>query len=365
MKVLHVCETALGGIGTHLNDLLLLQFDVLGQDNVALLGPREHMAQIPDIPAGRLYSYHRPSRWRGLPTFVFFFIKTVLSFRPDIVHAHSTFAGFLARLIAPFLRVPVVYCPHGWAMERNQPAYVRRLISFAEWSLSFLSARIVAVSENERQRGLAIGIAPEKIVTVHNGLRPQPPVFTPVTWEDKRLKVLYVGRLDRQKGIDVLLRAIKGLEDRLSVRIVGDVVVGSERVSFEDYAHVDPLGWASVEEVNAQLAACDVVAMPSRWEGLPIVALEAMRLGKPVIASRAGGIPEVVFDGETGLLFDVEDDQAMRRLLLSVDAESCRKMGALGEARFKERFLAAQTYRKIMDLYEEILASRGHDGCFC
>ncbi len=359
MKILHACETVLGGVGTHLNELIHLQSKTLGADHVSLLGPRQHMSQVPDVLESQTFTYSRPTRLLGLPLFVLALIRAVFLFRPNVIHAHSTFAGFLTRLIAPFMGVPTVYCPHGWAMDRQQPSIVRKAIAFTEKTLSLLSARIVAVSHHERARGIEIGIKPEKIVTVHNGLRPTPPPFTPTVWQDSRLKVVYVGRLDKQKGIDVLLKAIKGLEDKLSVRIVGDVVVGCESFSFADYPHVEPLGWVDISEANAQIAACDVVAMPSRWEGLPIVALEAMRLAKPLIATRVGGIPETVEDGKTGFLFDAEDSATLRELLLSVDPPRCAVMGQAAQRKFNDEFLAVQTYKALFKIYEDACGRKG------
>jgi len=359
MKILHVCETALGGVGTHLNELIPLQLASGGQDQIILLAPRGHLALLTDIPPLALRTFWRPSRLLSLPFLAVRFIGAVVRFRPDIVHVHSTVAGIIVRLIAPFFQLKVIYCPHSWAMDREQSALMVRVISFVERALAKVTARIVAVSENERQRGLQIGIPAHKIITVLNGIKSQPPEYPPVEWTDPRLKLLFVGRLDRQKGIDVLLKAIDGLEDKVVVRVIGDRVVGDKHESFAAYPHVEHLGWLNSAAVNAQLAACDLVVMPSRWEGLPIVGLEAMRARKPLVAASVGGIPELVEEGKTGLLFPSDDHEALRRLLLHVERPVLRAMGEAAYQRFVDGFTAPNMAASIIAIYHSISANAG------
>lgn len=356
MKVLHVCETMLGGVGTYQNELVSLQQGLWGVERVRFLGPQQDLVQVPDIAPASIDTFFRRSRLAGLPNLAWAFVRVVRSFRPDVIHVHSTFAGLIVRFIAPFFGIPVLYCPHGWAIDRYRSSFVQKSIALIESMLARVSAGLIAVSEAERRRGIASGIDPQKITVILNGLRSSPPAFQRVEWQDQRLKVLFVGRLDRQKGIDVLLRAVKDLSDQVALRIIGDSVADGDALSLAAYPHVSALGWQKMPEVAAHMQACDVVVMPSRWEGLPLVALEAMRLSKPVIGADVGGMGEVIQDGETGFLFPVEDHNKLRQLLLGLNTEQCAIMGAKAQQRFMDHFTADRVCAEVTALYEKVLA---------
>lgn len=355
MKILHVCETMRGGVGTYQNEIVPLQQEELGASQIAVLVPREDLAQIPAIARESVHAFDRPSRIIGFFRLARAFFRLARRFRPDVVHVHSTCAGFVVRPLAAFLRLPVVYCPHGWAMERYKLSFARRGVGFIEKMLSFLCARIVAVSEAEALCGIEYGIASRKMEVILNGLKPQPPVHDLSVWTDERVKLLFVGRLDRQKGIDILLRAIHGLQDRVSLRVVGDAVAEKEARVPVSADHVSFLGWKSLSGVASQMESCDVLVAPSRWEGLPLVVLEAMRLAKPVIGADVGGMSEAIVNGQTGFLFEAEDVDALRALLASLDKTTLKKMGDAARERFLSRFTAEKTHNVLMRLYGDIV----------
>ncbi|MGE4351174.1 MAG: glycosyltransferase family 4 protein [Bdellovibrionales bacterium] len=350
MKILHVCETVIGGTGTYLNELIpLLQRD-LGDANVRLVAPLEHLFQTPSIPHSTISLFHRPSRLRGLPFLCAAFLKEIRTFKPDIVHAHSSFAGVIARLIAPFFGIPVIYCPHGWATDRQQSGLSLTLTSCTERWLAKISSKIIAISAYERQRGIDLGIPADKIITIHNGLHEQAPAHEPIGWHDERLKVLFVGRLDKQKGADILLEATADLQSKVCVSIIGDSVVG-HGAALKIGPHVKAHGWLNRSAVCAFMADCDVVVVPSRWEGFGLVALEAMRLGKPVIASRVGGLTELVIDGKTGFLVAPEKAQDLAKLLQKTDKTTLAEMGKAGHDHFIKNFTAERMAHAVIDVY--------------
>ena len=353
LKILHVGESVKGGAGTHLNELIPVQMHHLGDSQVVVLVPQEHMSHLRNVAHHNIRTFSRPSRLRSLPSLVLAVVKTLAEVKPDIIHAHSTVAGVVVRVIGFFFRVPVVYCPHGWAMDMEQSALKRRVITLVEFGLSFFCKIIIAISEYERRRGMAFGIPAAKIVTIHNGICRDAPTIQPAEWPDNRLKVLFVGRLDRQKGVDVLLKAIEGLNDCVTVKVIGDRVAGGKAVDFSKHPHVELLGWLSLNDVAANMMACDVVVMPSRWEGLPFVAIEAMRLSKPVIASSVGGLPEIVVNRETGILFPSEDAEALHGILVDASVSQLKRMGKAGRTRFLRYFVADKMCAEIWQVYKE------------
>ncbi|NML17770.1 glycosyltransferase [Azohydromonas caseinilytica] len=356
MKVLHVAESIKGGCGTYLDEIVPLQVQALGERQVRCLVPREHAAQLPRVEPGLVRTFGRPGRAAGLPRLARELTRLVDEWQPDLIHAHSTFAGAVSRALSVARRLPpIVYCPHGWVFDVEQPRLMRWATESAERLMAPRSARIVAISDAERRRGEAAGIPAERLVVVPNGIHAKAPMQRAV-WPMPRLRVLFVGRLDRQKGVDVLIEAARDLGDKVSVRIVGDAVVAGGRPAPNgDARHIEFLGWMDSAGVAAQINACDVVVMPSRWEGFGLVAVEAMRAGKPVWASAVGGLREVVADGFTGRLFPVGDAAALRTLLRQADRAALRRMGAAGRERFLAHYTSDRTHQALLRLYADVL----------
>lgn len=158
--------------------------------------------------------------------------------------------------------------------------------------------------------------------------------------------LLFVGRLRIRKGVEVLLEALGGLREEgmeLPLVVAGD---GEHRAMLERRAGelglesaVAFLGRCSAEEVRGLLERARVLVVPSIYEGMPLVVLEAMEAGLPVVASAVSGIPEVVVDGETGWLVPPENPPALAAALRAAwDPEEARRRGAAGKARVEERF---------------------------
>lgn len=172
------------------------------------------------------------------------------------------------------------------------------------------------------------------------------------TWSPPRL--LLVGRLVHQKGVDLLLDALAGLKEHIwYLTLVGD---GPQRPHLEAQVarlalqeRVDFSHWLEGEALVRAYQQANLFVFPSRHEGMPNVVLEAMSAGLPVVASRIAGNEELVVDGETGLLVPPEDVDALRRALktLLLDADLRQRMGTAGRARVEEKFSwrrSAQSY---------------------
>jgi len=363
MKGLHVAETIKGGIATYLNDLVPLQQADDAFEDVRVLAPRQHLEEIPLIPSSSRVEFKRLSRAAGVFGLATVFIRELYRNKPDIIHVHSTFAGIIARVAA--LLVPsfpaIVYCPHGWGFDRGGSAFLRGTIRLLEVALASRANKIVAISSHEFARGLAIGIASKRMTVIRNGRREEQTVAKPSgdsLWRDNRRKVLFVGRLDVQKGIDILLKAVDGLEQSIAVYVIGEKVVSRISMAAATFDHVRYLGWRDTQTVSSYLTACDVVVMPSRWEGFGLVALEAMRAGKPVIASAVGGLMDIVVDGETGCLIPPEDVGALRAALLRLSDQELAAMGARGLRRFTSFFTIERVHREVKNLYSQILTEK-------
>ena len=171
------------------------------------------------------------------------------------------------------------------------------------------------------------------------------------------------GRLVELKGIEYLLSAFSALKQEfpnLRLEIAGS---GPQREKLEALAaqsglrdHVKFLGW--IDDISSILSRWDIFVMPSLEEGFPIAALDAMAAGLPLIATRVGGVPELIEDGTTGWLVpprDVESLTSRLRILLS-DPELRVKMGDSGYARVRDHFSTAQMTERFAELYDELLS---------
>jgi glycosyltransferase involved in cell wall biosynthesis len=366
VRVLHVAESIKGGVGTYLNQIVPRQVEALGAGSVRVIVPRQHAVQIPDIDPDRVALFDRPGRSAGsLLALARCIVREVRAFRPDVIHAQSTFAGALVRMIYGLHPggPRIVYCPHGWVFDvQSGGRALSRVGEIGERLLGRLADKIVAISEYEAREAVRIGIAPQRLRIVLNGTRAEAPAPAPVAWEDSRRKVLFVGRLDRQKGFDLLLAAIEGHEADFHVRAVGEKILSDGAPGQSDAPNVELLGWRTEAEIEALFRQADVVVMPSRWEGFGLVAIEAMRAGRPVFASRVGGLPEIVQDGVTGILFPAEDVARLRQALLSVPAERLAEMGRAGRRAFLDRFTIDRTHESLLSVYRELLGPRADQG---
>jgi glycosyltransferase involved in cell wall biosynthesis len=359
LKVLHVAQTAQGGVASYLEEIMPLQAAIYGPDSVRAVLPAEHAAAYPGLlprwlltfpaAAGRLLS-----TWRMTATA----LRAIREWRPDVVHLHSTFAGLAMRPLLQFFgaRPVIVYCAHGWSFDRRAGRLQLWMFERVERALSRLCDSIVCVSHKDFERGSSAGIPQDKMMVVLNGIADRTGAgLQPMSeaWPHTGLKVLFVGRLDTQKGVDVLLGAMRQLGARASAIVVGSAIVGDAKAHTAP-ANVKVLGWLPRDQIERLYASADVLVMPSRWEGLPIVALEAMRAGLPVIATRVGGIPEVVEDGVTGKLIDADAPAQLVAVLSTLDPDTLHAMGTRARERFLKTFQIPRVVNELDTLYREL-----------
>ena len=356
-RVLHVTESAFGGVGSYLNQILPALPHAM-----RLVIPETDRLMVPDVPPGQIVGYRREGRsLRSLARLARTVLATGRHWRPDVVHLHSTFAGLVLRpLLVVTRRVwgwpdHVVYTAHGWAFDITGSPGRARMVAWVERMLAHVTDRIVTLSRRETETCLAYGFPPEKLVLIYNGIADRPPA-PPAPWPDARRKVLFVGRFDRQKGLDVLFEALRPHQDTLVARCVGASVVGGGMPA-DLPPNVELIGWQSAAEIGALMAACDLVVMPSRWEGFGLVAVEAMRAARMIVASNVGGLPEVVADGVTGRIIPAEDATALAEAMLADDAATRAAMGRAGRARFEALFTRERSAAAVSEIYAALRAS--------
>ena len=219
--------------------------------------------------------------------------------------------------------------------------------------------RIVAVSRTTKRDITVLGIPSHKVSIVPNGIDRPPSV--PVTRDTQRLHLLFVGCLGQRKGLEYLITAMRQLrEERVVLHIVGS----AEDETYFRYLQNLVRQWALENEVAFHgmvtqealwrfYAEADIFVFPSLWEGFGIVLLEAMAFGLPVVATRAGAIPELVDDGENGLLVLPADSDALAAAIarLIEDPSLRERLGRNGRARYEENL----TWEQVGETFAAVL----------
>lgn len=361
MKILHVCESIIGGTGSYLAELIPHQVAAYGRENVQLLVPETHFDFIdPAIreAGAQIITFKRPTRLLGSVLLVQRYLQTLSSFRPDVVHAHSSVAGVIVRALGLRRQHRIVFCPHGWSVDMQGARYVRGIAEMIERKLGDAADSIIVISKHEYRRAMELGLSSDKVTLVESGIDRNVPVVPAAEWQDDRIRLLYAGRFDYQKGVDILLEAVEGLGDHLSVRLVGGFAVSEANMPDTLPEHIVQLGWMDRDGVYAQMKACDVLVVPSRWEGFGLVAIEAMRMQIPVVAAAVGGLVEILGNGKYGVMVKPEDPAALRECLQGLTRPMLQDLGIVGRKRFLSAYTSDRMVRQIDDVYVSVATAR-------
>jgi len=346
MKVLHVAETIKGGIASFLDELVPLQLEAFGADQVHLVIPDAHAAELRAVPRHCISTFaHGPSRIGNVLAMMRVCTPMVWRQVPQVLHAHSSFAGAAVRLLHgwPRRQHRLVYTPHAWSFCRDNGPLGRFASISAERILAPLCSAIHCVSNHEAQAALQVGLPPDKLQVVLNGIADIPAAPIPseisASWPPDIIRVLFVGRFDRQKGIDRVAAIMKKLGGRAHAVVVGSPVSSDQAMpDFGDNATL--VGWKSRTAVAAYLASADLLLIPSRWEGLCVVGIEALRARRAIFATDVGGMSDLVLDGHNGRLVPDSCAEELATLIGGVDRAALIEMGTRARARFEASFVA-------------------------
>ena len=351
LSVLHVSQPVDGGVARSVSDLVSDQ--VSRGWRVAVASPAGPLAlRITEVRAEHLA--WRAGRAPGPASILEAgsLSRIVKRAAPDLVHLHSSKAGLAGRLAIRGNR-PTLFQPHAWSFYALGGPLGRTALAWERFAARWVTA-IVCVSEGERADGEAAGIRANWRV-VPNGVDLD--VFVVEDREaarnelglDSRPLAVAVGRLSRQKGMDVLLAAWPEIERRVPDAQLVVIGSGPEEDELRRRAGSARLLGAR-DDVPSWLAAADVLVVPSRWEGLAYVVLEAMAAGRSVVATDVAGMREAL--GDTGVLVPPEDPAA---LAVAVAGALKRPHGAGARERVERLYDVRRATQGMADLYAEVL----------
>jgi len=296
-------------------------------------------------------------------------IRLLRRISPAILHCFLFRANLLGRIAGSIAGVPVVISSvrviEAGSVFKNA---IDRLTAA-------LTDKYIAVSDAARAYTIKhSNVSPQKIITIYNGIDSRNTCLeAPVSRRDlavdeKDVVLAIIGRLHKQKGHLLLLEALPFILPKAPRTRVLFCGAGREEARLREIVahrglaeHVRFLGL--IENASQILPHIDVLVLPSLWEGMPHVVLEAMAAGRPVVASRIAGMGELVEDGKTGILFRSGDPRSLAEALLKLitNRELARTMGDAARERVMKNFQLKETVQKTVRLYHKLLAEKLKD----
>ncbi|MDD2496749.1 MAG: glycosyltransferase family 4 protein [Desulfitobacteriaceae bacterium] len=288
----------------------------------------------------------------------------------DLIHAHDHRASLFSLICSRIGRqVPVVSHIHStnpW-LKKTHPFKLMEMFLRNRYEVSLACSDMV-----KKYYCLNNPFAnPEKIITFLNGIEIKNPkkfdqnILNDLGIVPDRFIFGTVGRLAEEKGIDVLLRAFNDVADKIADAVLLIVGAGPKETELKDLANELGLGRRVIfagyrEDVENIFPLIDVFVLPSRWEGLPMVLMEAMSFALPVISTDVGGIQELVFPNETGLLIPSGDHHqlAEKMLYLFREQEAAKRLGLAGQHFVREKHNITILIKNLEQIYSNLLGGR-------
>ncbi|MFC5739258.1 glycosyltransferase [Sinirhodobacter huangdaonensis] len=354
MKILHICETATGGVASYLNMLGGIED---GVENVFLVPSCHADAMAPGLRL-RLF----PSTGRN-PRSLFSFLRaaqqTIRDETPDIFFFHSTFAllGLGAMRLSAARRKKAIYCPHGWAYARYPAASSKaRLVKSIEGRLCGLADVVINISQSDLTLAQRLEYRGDQRLVenavIERRASARDDLFAS---EPEALHLLFVGRHDQQKGLDLLFEAFgEASQQRTNLRLhVLGKTVRRDGTPIPLPQNTFAAGWIGPAEIDDWYSSADAIVVPSRWEGFGLVVPEAFRNGTPALVSDRGALPDLIREGVTGHVFALGDESLLHRLR-ELDRSDLRAMRPACRATYDARFSVTRFVREILNIYRSL-----------
>ncbi len=367
MKILHIItDSNIGGAGIYVLNLLP-QFDPKLYD-VKIACPNGYLAERIDA-AGlkRINISKKDISFSGSLTLEL--LKVIRQVKPDIVHTHASLSG---RIAAKLLGVRVVYTKHGLEKMPSMSEQISLPQGGFKKAINRLSSRllsdgVIAISKSVFEDLVQSGVHPSRITCVYHGLdltqfQARDSLKDKIENKSETVWIGALARLHPVKGLDVLIDAAKMVissypQARFLIGGAGPMErtlkAKIETHRLENY--IKMLGF--IENVPQFLSRLNIFVLPSFSEGLGLSVLEAMAQSLPVVATKVGGLPEIVQDEKTGFLVEPGKAQLLAQTIvrLVIDPKLAMQMGATGRQRVEQLFDAKTMARKTVAVYEKLL----------
>ncbi|MEM3362609.1 MAG: glycosyltransferase family 4 protein [Candidatus Micrarchaeia archaeon] len=296
-------------------------------------------------------------------------------YRFDILHCHGVYPpGYVGISFNKLTGVPVVITSHGGDIKKNINNQIinRRITSRILKTFSEAQA-VTAISYYMREQILELNASPDKVYLIPNGIQLNEfKYFGNKASLSKESYILYLGRLVQVKGVDILIQAFSKMiaqHPEIRLKIAGEGREIDNLIKLADdlrvKGNIDFLGFIRGEEKIRLLSKALFLVLPSQREGFPVVILEAFASGLPVIASRVGGISDIIRDGVNGFLVPSGDiEEFAKKMSLLIKNDILRKRFALKALATVNSYDWSIIVKKYIDVYQQILGNSSHS-TFC
>ena len=372
-KILHIIRPAEGGMKNHL--LSLLKYLDNDQMETLVACPGGELARAFSQITNEVIDIPLKGNLSPITDFQCIMkLKDILKTKNiSLMHAHGSKAALVGRIAARLAGTPVnFYTVHNSIFYADWHNLKLKAMAWVETRLAHCTDRIITVSDALRLEIInREGLSPDLPVTVYNGIETEqfysasdkPGLRRELGLPLDGKLVGTVARLSSQKGVSHFIKAIpKITEKQAHFIITGDGPLREELESLTKQLNLQEvvIFTGARNDIPKLLAALDVFVMPSITEGLSIAILEAMASSLPVVASRVGGIPEIVQDGVTGILIPSRDENALAQAIseLLTNEEKASSMGMAGHRQVELNYSAATMGKRVTELYMEALAKK-------
>ncbi len=369
IKILHVAQAA-GGVDRYIqmllkylnkdlfDNILICSQDFHEEDYTNLVSDFEQIVMNREIGSEDIKAIRKVR-------------KLIKKYQPDIVYSHSSKAGAITRIANIGIKNHCIYNPHGWAFNMRCSNGKKILYAFIERTLALFCEKIICISDAEKKSALNKKICRKnKLQVIFNGIDVaayENAVHGEVKRKDLDIPkdafvVGMVGRISAQKAPDIFIKVAKLIKNEIpSAHFIivgsgnqeGDIKEYASDNNFLDSLHIT--GW--VENPMSYIELFDVACLLSRWEGFGLVLPEYMLAEKPIVASRVDAIPNIIRDGENGLLVRVDDVNDVYNAIMKYYKDPSMKelIVTCGLKDVKEKFNAVRVSEEHESLFKNMM----------
>ena len=328
LNIVHLIEPGSGGSLRHVIDLARAQADT-GHHVTIIYSPLRleaaYGAELQNLSNVTLHELpmHRAPHASDVKN-LFKLVQILRRAKPDILHAHSTKAGLLARKARVYIKTKIIYTPHAWmSMNPDMPAWQKSLYAAYEKSMSFLTDRIIVLSRHEYEHALSLGISAKKLVMAQNGAPPLPfadraALRAAANISDEKFVVGFIGRLSAQKNPELALQALavaKQQNPNLILYMIGNgKLLPACQALAETLGIANDIRWLGAADARLHYAAMDLLLVTSRYEGMPYSFLEALQAGAPIVTTDVGGSESCIIPNQTGAIVPADASHIAREI---------------------------------------------------